>query len=173
MLAVLGQNISDGPLSRTAAEVAEAYQALLDPGASEVEIRCDSGGSQELVVTVVPFFSLCPHLCPLRGFIHFGYLPVHLVVDSTGVGSIVDHFAHRLQTPTRLAAEIADWSEEHLRPRGVGVLVRVDRGLCIAGCGTRTGRASSSVVATRGLLRDSDTRGDFIALADGGSSAVR
>lgn len=51
LLVVLGQNISDGPLSRTAAEVAEAYQALLDPRSSEVEVRCDSDGSSELVLS--------------------------------------------------------------------------------------------------------------------------
>lgn len=89
----------------------------------------DEAGGEAVVVRDIPFTSLCRHeLVPFRGRAHVAYLPGSAVVGLSKLARLVDLFAHRLQTPDRLAAELADAVLTSLGAEGVGV--RIDAGPC-------------------------------------------
>ena len=65
----------------------------------------------------------------------------------------------------RLTQQIADWLEEHLAPRGVGVVLEAEH-LCMSLRGVQKPGARTVTSALHGLVReDSRTRQEFLDLA--------
>ena len=89
----------------------------------------DEAGAEAVVVRDIPFTSLCRHgLVPFRGRAHVAYLPGTAVVGLSKLARLVDLVAHRLQTPDRLAADVANAVQTSLGAEGVGV--RIEAGPC-------------------------------------------
>jgi GTP cyclohydrolase I len=113
------------------------------------------------------FTSLCEHhLMPFAGTCSLGYIPAGQVVGLSKLARLVSCFAHRLQIQERMTAEIAEALWEHLRPRGVGVVVAARH--CCMGC--RGVRKPSAQMVTRSLLGelrdDPQTRMEFLRLCE-------
>ena len=94
------------------------------------------------------------------------YIPNGRIVGLSKLSRLADAFSRRLQVQERLTNQIADALEEHLQPLGVGVVIRArhmcmeSRGLCQQGHHTITS-------ALRGNIKDNtDTRAEFMALAN-------
>ena len=84
---------------------------------------------------------------------------------------MVELYARRLQVQERMTSQIADWLEDVLEPRGVGVVLEAEH-LCMTVRGVRTPGARTTTSAVRGLLRrDARTRAEFLALARQSKSA--
>lgn len=117
-----------------------------------------------VLVQDVPFVSLCEHhMLPVTGSVTLGYLPDGKVVGLSKLSRLVQTFARRLQLQERMTAQIADALQEHLAPRGVGVLVRADHA-CMGLRGVRT-PAPMVTTAFRGDLRQNAEREEFYRLA--------
>lgn len=168
LLAALGQDVARAALSATPAELADAYEALLESEPVQVEAICVPDGDHDLVVSSIPFHSLCRHLFPLRGVVHIGCLPEQHMLGVSQLGQVVEHFSHRLQTPARFATQIVEWWEQQLQPCGIAALVEVVEGEhCIAGCDIPIGSPKRAAVVARGALRDDpQRRAEFFALAE-------
>jgi GTP cyclohydrolase I len=83
---------------------------------------------------------------------------------------VVDLFARAPQVQERLTTQVASWLDEHLAPRGVGVVVEAEH-LCMSLRGVAKPGARTVTSALRGLLRDDlRTRQEFLSLT-GGSRA--
>ena len=77
---------------------------------------------------------------------------------------MVELYSRRLQLQERLTTQIADWLEEHLAPRGVGVLLEAEH-LCMSLRGVQTAGANTATSALRGLVRDDPrTRQEYMTL---------
>ena len=77
---------------------------------------------------------------------------------------MVEHWARRPQVQERLTAEVADWLEDELRPRGVGVVIEATH-MCMSLRGVRQPGATTTTSAVRGRLReDPRTRQEFFEL---------
>ena len=73
--------------------------------------------------------------------------------------------ARRLQVQERLTQQVADWLQENLNPRGVGVVVEAEH-LCMSLRGVRARGARTTTSALHGLLReDARSRQEFFALS--------
>jgi GTP cyclohydrolase I len=168
LLEALGADVGSEHLRETPRRVAHAYAELLTPMPFNATTFPNEEGYDELVlVRDIPFQSLCAHhLLPFHGTAHIAYLPGERVIGLSKVGRIVDLFARDLQVQERLTTQVADWLEERLEPRGVGVIVQAEH-LCMSLRGVQKPGALTVTSALRGIVRDDPrTRQEFLSLVN-------
>jgi GTP cyclohydrolase I len=167
LLIALGQDPQRDGLRDTPRRIANAYAELLSPHPFNPTSFPNDEGYDELVVARgIPFNSLCEHhLLPFHGVAHVGYLPGERIIGLSKLGRVVDLFARRLQVQERLTSEIAAWLDDHLAPKGVGVVIEAEH-LCMSLRGVQKPGTLTATSALRGLVRDDPrTRQEFLALA--------
>lgn len=165
LLLALGEDPDTEPLRETPRRVAEAYGELLTPHPFRPTTFASEGYDELVVTRSIPFHSICQHhLLPFFGVAHVGYLPGDRIVGLSKLGRVVELFARRLQVQERLTKQVANWLEEHLEPRGVGVVVEAEH-LCMSSRGVQKPGAQTVTSALRGAIRDDPaTREEFLAL---------
>lgn len=171
LLDALGADAEDEHLADTPRRVAAAYGELLTPRAFDLTTFPNDEGYDELVVARdIPFHSLCQHhLLPFVGVAHVGYLPGERILGLSKLARVVESFARGLQTQERLTKQVASWLEEHLHPKGVGVVLEAEH-LCMTLRGANARGAMTTTSALGGIVReDPRTRQEFLALAKGRS----
>jgi GTP cyclohydrolase I len=167
LLIALGEDPDRERLRDTPRRVAKAYAELLTPQAfSPTTFPNDEGYDELVVARGIPFNSLCEHhMLPFHGVAHVGYLPGDRIVGLSKLGRVVELFARRLQVQERLTAEVAAWIDDHLEPKGVGVVFEAEH-LCMSLRGVQKPGTVTVTSALRGLVRDDPrTRQEFLALA--------
>ena len=167
LLTALGQDACDEHTRDTPRRVAAAYAELLTPRAFNLTTFPNAEGYDELVLARdIPFHSLCQHhLLPFKGIAHVGYLPGERIIGLSKLARVVELFARRLQVQERLTRQIANWLEEQLSPRGVGVVIEAEH-LCMSLRGVQKLGATTTTSALHGLIRDDPrTRQEFLTLA--------
>src|SRR3954454_15757107 len=119
-----------------------------------------------VVVREIPFNSLCMHhLLPFHGVAHVAYLPGERIIGLSKLARVVELFARELQLQERLTMQVADCLQEHLRPKGVGVVLEAEH-LCMSLRGVQASGALTVTSALHGLLReDPRSRAEFFSLA--------
>jgi GTP cyclohydrolase IA len=166
LLVALGQDVEDDHGRETPRRVAAAYAELLTPRSFDLTTFPNDEGYDELVLCRdVPFHSLCHHhLLPFRGVVHIGYLPAERILGLSKLARVVELFSRRLQVQERLTMQIADWLQEQLHPKGVGVVIEAEH-LCMSLRGVQAAGVLTVTSALQGLLRDDPRcRGEFLAL---------
>jgi GTP cyclohydrolase I len=167
LLIALGEDPDRDGLRDTPRRVAKAYAEFLSPEPFNPTTFPNDEGYDELVLARgIPFNSLCEHhLLPFHGVAHVGYLPGDRIIGLSKLGRVVDLFARRLQVQERMTSEIAAWIDEHLEPKGVGVVIEAEH-LCMSLRGVQKPGTLTATSALRGLVRDDPrTRQEFLALA--------
>jgi GTP cyclohydrolase I len=167
LLIALGEDPERQGLHDTPRRVAKAYAELLTPQAfSPTTFPNDEGYDELVVARGIPFNSLCEHhMLPFHGVAHVGYLPGDRIVGLSKLARVVELFARRLQVQERLTAEVAAWIDDHLEPKGVGIVVEAEH-LCMSLRGVQKPGTVTVTSALRGLVRDDPrTRQEFLALA--------
>jgi GTP cyclohydrolase I len=140
------------------------YGELLAPGQFTPTTFPNEGDDGLVVVRDIAFASLCEHhLLPFSGIAHVGYLPGERIIGLSKIARAVEWCSRRLQVQERLTAEIADWMEETLAPRGVGVVLRASH-LCMTVRGVRQPGATTTTTGFRGVLAGNfERRREFLA----------
>jgi GTP cyclohydrolase I len=161
----------DGPhLAETPRRVAAAYAELLTAPQFDLTTFPNDEGYNELVLaTAIPVQSLCEHhLLPFSGVAHIGYLPGERILGLSKLVRVLDLFARDLQVQERLTQQVADWLQENLAPRGIGVVIEAEH-QCMSLRGVRARGARTTTSALHGLLReDARSRQEFFALTGTG-----
>jgi GTP cyclohydrolase I len=171
LLVALGGDLGDEQLRGTPRRMAEAYAELLTAEPFSPTTFPNKRGYDELVlVRSIPFHSLCMHhLLPFHGVAHVGYLPGERIVGLSKLARVVEFCARSLQVQEGLTSEIADWVQEQLEPKGVGVVLVAEH-LCMSLRGVQKVGTKTVTSALRGLIRDDPrTRQEFLALTTNGS----
>jgi GTP cyclohydrolase I len=167
LLRALGKDPESAHLAETPRRVADAYVELLTAPQFDLTTFPNDEGYNELVLaTAIPVQSLCEHhLLPFTGVAHIGYLPGDRILGLSKLARVLDLYARDLQVQERLTQQVADWLQEHLEPRGVGVVIEAEH-LCMSLRGVRATGARTVTSALHGLLRDdARSRGEFFSLA--------
>jgi GTP cyclohydrolase I len=167
LLRALGADPDAPGLVDTPRRMAEAYAELLTPIPVEPTTFPNTDGYDELVVAgSIPFHSLCEHhLLPFHGVAHVGYLPGERIIGLSKLARVVELFARDLQLQERLTQQIADWLDEYVAPRGVGVVLEAEH-LCMSLRGVQKQGSRTVTSALHGLVReDPRTRQEFLDLA--------
>ena len=166
-LIALGVDVAAPGLAETPARMAQAYAELLTPRAFDLTTFDNDEGYDELVLArSIPIRSVCEHhLLPFVGVAHVGYLPGDRILGLSKLARVVELFAHGAQVQERLTKQVADWLDDHLRPRGVGVVIEAEH-LCMSLRGVQATGARTLTSTLLGMLRDDGrSRAEFFALA--------
>src|SRR5262249_58998148 len=95
---------------------------------------------------------------------HVAYLPGERIVGLSKLARVVEMLARDLQVQERLTTQIADWIEEELQPKGVGVVLEAEH-LCMSLRGVQKFGATTVTSALQDQVRDDPrTRQEFLAL---------
>ncbi len=165
LLRALGVTCDDESTSGTPRRMAAAYAALLTPRPFEMTTFPNDEGYDELVVVrSIPVQSVCEHhFLPFTGIAHVAYIPGDRIVGLSKVARVVEKFARRPQVQERLTQQIANWLDDHLSPKGVGVVIVAEHS-CMTLRGVQAAGTTTSTSSVRGLLRESpQSRAEFFA----------
>ncbi|MEV0361086.1 GTP cyclohydrolase I FolE [Nocardia fusca] len=165
-LTALGVRLDSEHLQATPGRMARAYAELFTPRAFDLTTFPNEEGYDELVLARrIPLRSVCEHhLLPFVGVAHVGYLPGDRILGLSKLARIVEHFSRRPQVQERLTKQVADWLDQNVQPKGVGVVIEAEhtcmtlRGVLAAGATTVT----STLLGT--LREDARSRQEFFAL---------
>jgi GTP cyclohydrolase I len=167
LLVALGIDITAEATAESPRRMAEAYAEMLTPRAFDLTTFPNDEGYNELVVArSIPVQSLCEHhLLPFVGVAHVGYLPGERILGLSKLARVVELFARRPQVQERLTKQVADWLQERLDPRGVGVVIEAEH-FCMSLRGVRAVGTSTVTSTLLGRLReDPRSRAEFLGLA--------
>jgi GTP cyclohydrolase I len=162
----LGMQVDTPGLQQTPRRIAAAYQELLTPRAFNLTTFDNVEEYDELVLaTDIPFTSVCEHhLLPFTGTAAVGYLPADRILGLSKLARVVELFARRPQVQERMTKQIAQWLNDQLHPRGVGVLLRGQH-TCMTLRGVQARGSTTVTSALLGALRDDQrSRAEFLAL---------
>ena len=166
LLRAIGADVDSPDLLETPRRVAASFAELVTPAEFGATLFPNDGCYDELVVVRdIPFHTLCMHhLLPFHGHAHVAYLPGETIIGISKLARVVEAFARDLQLQERLTVQIADWLEQQLAPRGVGVVLSAEH-MCMTIRGVRKPGSRTVTSALRGSLRDdARTRQEFFSL---------
>jgi len=165
----LGEDPEREGLLKTPERVEKALRFLThgydqDPAALLNEALFTVSYDEMVTIKDIELFSLCEHhLLPFFGKAHVAYLPNGKVVGLSKIPRLVDMFARRLQVQERLTVEIAEAIRDHVKPRGVAVVVEAMH-LCMIMRGVEKQHSVAVTSCMLGAFRDQlQTRQEFLS----------
>lgn len=173
VLEAIGENPDREGLLETPKRVVKAWGEWFNGYAADpkavlktFEDGAELCGDEMVVVKDLDFYSHCEHhMAPFFGKAHVAYIPDKRVVGLSKMPRLVDIFAHRLQVQERLTNQIANAIEEHLAPKGVGVIVQATH-FCMCSRGVNKQGSTTITSALRGAIKDKpEARAEFMGLA--------
>ena len=167
LLISFGADPDSEHLRETPRRVAQAYADFLTPKPFRLTtFPNDEGYDQLIIARNIRFHSLCEHhLLPFVGYAHVAYLPKDKILGLSKLARLVEMFARDLQVQERMTQQIANWLQEQLDPKGVGVIVEAEH-MCMALRGIEKPGSTAVTSALLGAVRnDVRTRDEFLRLA--------
>lgn len=171
LLTALGEDPTREGLRETPARVARFYKEWWTREPVKFTTFDAEGMTEMIVQSEVPFASLCEHhMLPFIGTATVGYIPGHKIVGLSKLTRAVRWCAEGLQNQERITAAVANCLQEHLEPRGIGVVLRA-RHMCMELRGTRVHGVQTTTQVLRGVfLTDAMARSEFLSLAQGATN---
>jgi len=169
LLLALGRDPSSPHLADTPRRVAESLAEMLTPREFDLTTFPNDEHYDELVLArSIPVQSLCEHhMLPFTGVAHVGYLPGERILGLSKLARVVELFARDLQVQERLTVQVASWLQEHLAPKGVGVVIEAEH-MCMSLRGVRAVGSRTITSSVHGVLReDARSRQEFFTLTRG------
>lgn len=166
-LRALGVDLDTAHLRATPGRMARAWAEMLTPRPFDLTTFPNDEGYDELVLARdIPFRSVCEHhLLPFTGKACVAYLPGDRIIGLSKLARVVELFACRPQTQERLTKQVADWLQEQLAPRAVGVVMSAEHS-CMTLRGVQAVGSSTVTSTVLGHLRsDPRSRHEFLSLA--------
>jgi GTP cyclohydrolase I len=167
LLLALGRDPSSPHLTDTPRRVAESFTEMLTPREFDLTTFPNDENYDELVLArSIPVQSLCEHhMLPFTGVAHVGYLPGERILGLSKLARVVELFARDLQVQERLTVQVANWLQEHLAPKGVGVVIEAEH-MCMSVRGVQAMGSRTITSSVQGVLReDPASRQEFFMLA--------
>ena len=171
ILLAIGEDPDREGLVETPKRVANMYEEIFSGLTENPEKHLKmfrEGQSDEIVIVRdIPMYSMCEHhFLPFVGKAHMAYIPNDdfFVIGLSKLARIVNSFARRPQLQERLTAQIADFIEKEMKPKGVAVVIEAEH-LCMTMRGIRAAGAETQTSAIRGTMRkDARTRAEVMTL---------
>jgi GTP cyclohydrolase IA len=165
-LVALGVDLDTESLAATPARMARAYAEMFSPRPFDLTTFPNDAGYDELIIArSIPVQSVCEHhLLPFIGVAHVGYLPGERILGLSKLARVVELFARRPQVQERLTQQVADWLQDQIAPRGLGVVIEAEH-QCMTVRGVRASGVNTVTSAVHGQLRhDAASRAEFFTL---------
>ena len=166
LLRALCRDPASPHLADTPRRVAESFTEMLTPREFDLTTFPNDEHYDELVLAKnIQVHALCEHhMLPFTGVAHVGYLPGERILGLSKLARVVELFARDLQVQERLTAQVANWLQENLAPKVVGVVIEAEH-MCMSMRVVKAGGSNTITSAMRGVLReDARSRQEFFAL---------
>ena len=166
LLLALGRDPASPHLADTPRRVAKSFTEMLTPREFDLTTFPNDENYDELVLArSIPVQSLCEHhLLPFTGVAHVGYLPGERILGLSKLARVVELFARDLQVQERLTVQVANWLQEHLAPKGVGVVIEAEH-MCMSLRGVQARGSRTITSSVHGVLRENAaSRQEFFML---------
>lgn len=172
LLQFVGEDPKRGGLAETPARVTKAWRfwcsGYKEDPAEVLKVFEDGAEKHDQMVVVkdIPFYSHCEHhLAPIFGTVTIGYIPNGKIVGLSKLSRLTNVFARRLQVQERMTDQIADALYTHLKPLGVGVMVKA-RHLCMESRGVCQQGHHTITTALRGVVKSTPSaKAEFLRQA--------
>ncbi len=174
MMNILRISRNDPNSTHTPGRIARMYVNELLSGrftpAPELTVFPNRKNVDELIISKgIEIMSLCSHHWqPISGECAIGYIPDRKLIGLSKLSRIAEWFARRGQIQEELGEQIADYLEDLLKPKALGVVIKA-RHYCMIARGVRGSEANSLMVTSvmRGLLLDEfNLRNEFLKLIE-------
>ncbi len=170
LLIAIGENPDKKDLIGTPERVADMFENIFSGEnknpAKILQVTHDLEHDEMVLIKDVSFYSMCQHhLLPFFGKCHVAYIPKNnKIVGISRLIEMIDMFSKKLQIQEKLTTEIANSIMEHVKPKGVGVIIEA-RHLCMEMRSTKQPETKIITSAVRGIFRkDIRTREEFLKL---------
>lgn len=161
LLEGIGEDVEREGLVDTPDRIARMYEEIfagMGEDAAEPLSRTFAAEDSGMVLEKdIVFHSMCEHhMLPFYGRAHVAYVPDDRVAGLSKLARTVEIYARRLQIQERMTGQIADALMEHLRPKGVMVVLEAEH-MCMTMRGIKKPGSRTVSVAARGVFRDNTT----------------
>ena len=170
MLEYVGEDVNREGLQDTPSRVRKAYDFMFsgytqNPKEIIQKALFTSTNDEMVVVKDIEFYSFCEHhMLPIIGKAHVAYIPNGKVVGLSKIPRVVDVFARRLQIQEQMTEQICDALNEHLKPKGVAVIIDA-RHMCMEMRGVQKICSTTITSSLRGLFKsDKKTKDEFLSI---------
>jgi len=170
VLAAIGEDPTREGLEKTPERVEKAFRFLTQGYSQDVGALLNGAlftvdYDEMVIIKDIDVFSMCEHhLLPFFGRAHVAYIPKGKVIGLSKIPRLVDAFARRLQVQERLTVQVAEAIQEHVKPRGVGVVIEAMH-LCMIMRGVEKQNSVAVTSCMLGGFRDKlQTREEFLSL---------
>lgn len=158
LLSGIGEDTGREGLRETPERIARMYEetfgGMEEDAAVHLQKTFATDNNQLVLERDITFYSTCEHhMMPFYGKAHVAYVPDGQVVGLSKLARTVEVYARRLQLQEHLTAQIADALMEHLRPKGVMVMLEAEH-LCMTMRGVKKPGSRTVSVVTRGVFED-------------------
>ncbi len=160
LLEGIGEDVNREGLLETPDRIARMYEDIFsgrdeDP-AVHLQKTFSVQNSEMVLEKDIVFYSTCEHhLMPFYGKAHVAYIPDGKVVGLSKLARTVEVYAKRLQIQEQMTGQIADAIMEHLRPKGVMILLEAEH-MCMTMRGVRKPGSKTVTMAARGIFVQND-----------------
>ena len=121
----LGENPNREGLKETPKRYIKFLREFLNPPKFKFTTFSSEGYDEMIVESNIPFQSLCEHHCaPFFGYATIAYIPDKKIVGLSKLPRCLEHFSRKFQNQERITQQVADFINEKLTPKGVGVLLK-------------------------------------------------
>ena len=165
-LEAIGENPDREGLKDTPDRIVRLWEEFKSYENFNMTVFEDIGEYDEMVIVKdMQFYSLCEHhLLPFFGKAHIAYIPDKKVCGLSKLVRIVNKFSYRPQVQERLTAEIAEFLEKELKPKGVAVVLEAEH-LCLSMRGVKNPSSYTITSKLTGLFKENEkTRKEFLQL---------
>ena len=158
----IGEDVEREGLLETPDRIArmcgEIYGGLYEDPAKHLQKQFTAANDGMVVETDITFYSTCEHhLLPFYGKAHIGYILSKLA-------RTVDVFARRPQIQENMTAQIAQALAEHLKPKGVIVMVEAEH-TCMTMRGIKKPGSKTVTLTALGVFQEQmDLQDRFLAM---------
>ena len=169
LLEGIGEDVTRDGLRETPDRVARMYEEIyggMDEDAKAHLTKTFCAQNNEMVIEKdITFYSTCEHhLMPFYGKAHIAYIPDGKVVGLSKLARTVEVYARRPQIQEQMTAQIADAIMEHLKPKGVMVMLEAEH-MCMTMRGVKKPGSKTVTMVTRGVFEmQEELRSTFLQM---------
>lgn len=156
----IGEDRNREGLRETPERIARMYEEIFAGSFEDAGVHLQktfSVSNNDIVLEKdIVFFSTCEHhMMPFYGKAHIAYIPDGKVVGLSKLARTVEVFARRLQIQEQMTGQIADAIMQHLKPKGVLVMVEAEH-MCMTMRGVKKPGSRTLTLASRGMFEEDD-----------------
>ena len=154
------EGIGEDPTREGLVETPERISSMCEELFSGINDSCKehllktfTAKNNEMIIEKdITFYSVCEHhFLPFFGKVHIAYVPDGKVVGLSKLARTVEVYARRAQIQEQLTEQIADAIMEHLKPKGVSVVIEAEH-LCMTMRGIKKPGTTTISYTNRGCF---------------------